>query len=468
MPQAKEGIENFCTQICSNIGVEFDKNLERQYDMIAKQSEKDKNTIEIEKMIFKQGARETPTMQTVAENFIESIPMLSEEGESENRKFSEPNGGFITTSIIVPKTFMDACGNKESFGKATQEHLTAEILFALKNKSKNNSNFTADEFFEELRRFKEYATKKPQSLKDRTYVDVVAGTRMLTKSAIEAAKQMWPKQKEIFNSFDAELRGTGFYKLEHEGEDESNHKDIDQFQLILDGALNSNLDIEFFDRHEDELLNVYTSNTGHLHAIVGYIANDKTSIKDKKRLITMSLQQLAQKDLATLDIITMTLFEKAIKNLEQLPLNEFLEIFRDQQEFLKSSYEKTNNPLFSRLLELVEKKQMQQEIETLRETNKRLQQQKEKIIQKAKEKIKLKSTEKKQMQQEIETLRETNERLQQQLAAKTKPVELKMNNISKKLKLQQTNQQLKKQSDLLDSLNKEEELNPRRRGRSRK
>lgn len=143
----------------------------------------------------------------------------------------------------------------------------------------------------------------------------------------------------------------------------------------------------------------------------------------------MSLQQLAQKDLATLDIITMTLFEKAIKNLEQLPLNEFLEIFRDQQEFLKSSYEKTNNPLFSRLLELVEKKQMQQEIETLRETNKRL---------------------------------------QQQLAAKTKPVELKMNNISKKLKLQQTNQQLKKQSDLLDSLNKEEELNPRRRGGSRK
>ena len=245
MLQAKEGIENFCTQICSNIGVEFDKNLERQYDMIAKQNGKDKNTIEIEKMIFKQGARKTPAMQTVAENFIESIPMLSEEGESENKKFSEPNNSFITTSIIVPKTFMSVCDDKEYFGKATQEHLTAEILFALKNKSKNNSNFTADEFFEELRRFKEYATKKPQSLKDRTYVDVVAGTRMLTKSAIEAAKQMWPKQKEIFNSFDAELRGTGFYKLEHEGEDESNHKDIDQFQLILDGALNSNLDIDF-------------------------------------------------------------------------------------------------------------------------------------------------------------------------------------------------------------------------------
>ena len=114
---------------------------------------------------------------------------------------------------------------------------------------------------------------------------------------------------------------------------------------------------------------------------------------------------------------------------------------------------------------------MQQEIETLRKTNERLQQQKEKIIQKAQEKIKLKSTEKKQMQQEIETLRKTNERLQQQLAAKTKPVKLEMSKsieISKKQKSQQTNQQLKKRSDLLDSLNKEEKLNPRRRGRSRK
>ena len=433
IPQAEKNIRRFCTQICSNIGVKFDKRLEDKYDAMAKRDGKNESIIKIEKAFFKQGTCEIPIIQAAVENFINSIPMLSKEGKSENKEFSEPNGSFITTSIIVPKSFMEVYGDEKFFGKATQEHLTTEILFALQNKSVNNSGFTADEFFEELRRFKEYAIKKPQSLEDRAYVDVVAGTRMLTKSAIEAAKQMWPEQKEIFNSFDAELQGTGFYELEHEGEDESNHKAIDQFQLILDGALNANLDIEsFYNRHGDELSNVYTSNTGHLEGIIKYIVNDKTSIEDKKRLITMSLQQLAQKDLATLDIITMTLFEKAIKNLEQLPLNEFLEIFRDQQEFLKSSYEKTNNPLFSRLLELVEKKQMQQE---------------------------------------IETLRKTNERLQQQLAAKTKPVKLEMSKsieISKKQKSQQTNQQLKKRSDLLDSLNKEEKLNPRRRGRSRK
>ena len=295
MPQAKKDIRNFCIQICSSIGVEFDKELENEYDVMAKQNRKDENTIKTEKMIFRRGACQTPAMQTVAENFIESIPMLLEPNGEQDQKFSNPGSGFITTSIIVPKTLMNGCNDKKSFGKATQEHLTTEILFALQNKSVNNSGFTADKFLEELRRFKEYAIKKPQYLQGRTYVDVVAGTRMLTKSAIEAAKQMWPEQKEIFNSFDAELQGTGFYKLKYEGKDESNHKAIDQFQLILDGALNSNLNIEsFYNRHGDELSNVYTSNTGHLEGIVKYIVNNKISKEEGKSLIMISLQQAKQ------------------------------------------------------------------------------------------------------------------------------------------------------------------------------